>query len=244
VTRKRFLLSLLILAFAGGGIFSYIRGVSREEVVTTATEIGSLYFEARFTWEAGDEPEAVSSKGWYEAPDLWRIETVSLGTDGRTYLSVQVSDGDTVLTYDAFKSTYYRESLATFRGSTWQAGHGRPDLPPAFGVGGFPGGDVDAWIESRRQSIWPPRLTDHHEILGYPVEVYLVGGHDSALYVSISRDLGMSLRYEARVPAGFVGAYIDEVTKLEVNPPIKDGLFDYEPPAGARRVDPPAIGNR
>jgi outer membrane lipoprotein-sorting protein len=72
--------------------------------------------------------------------------------------------------------------------------------------------------------------------------VLVLEGNDAALWLWVDKELGMSLRYEARVGRGIVGGVQDEITRLDLDADMDASLFEFEPPMGAREVLPPILG--
>jgi outer membrane lipoprotein-sorting protein len=234
---SRVIRSLLVL----GGVLSLLAGVGAFLLLRDDNEPPSLrsyYIEALISIEPRDpldEPAITRLRAWYEAPDKWRREygyTDPLFSDLTT---VHVSDGETASYLDGRANVYYEQALTE---ALREAGS---VISIAIPLGPYPGDIVQRWT-GRRPDLRSFSVSDD-ELLGRAVKVLdLVRSDGDTVKLWFDPAYNFILAAES-VQAGprkspqIVRA---EVIDLQYDAQFEDGLFRFEPPPGARRVDAPA----
>jgi outer membrane lipoprotein-sorting protein len=176
-------------------------------------------------------------RAWYAAPDKWRREFGSDDPQLADMTSVQVSNGETLSYLEGRANLYYEQALTDeVRATSGSIGIAVP-------IGPVPGELVRHWrersAEARSHSPGEDRL------LGRKVEVIaLETTEGQQVSVWLDAEYGFVLHYEsAAAPGRSEGGQSvrAEITELRYNAKVDEERFVFEPPAGARRVDPPDV---
>jgi outer membrane lipoprotein-sorting protein len=224
-------LSVLVVV-AGAGTFLLLQGDDETPFLR------SYYIEALVSIEPRDpldDPAITRLRAWYERPDKWRREyghTDPLFSDLTT---IHISDGETAFYLDGRANVYYEQSLTE---ALREAGS-----VISFGIplGPYPGDIVQRWT-GRRPDLRSYSVSDD-ELLGRAVKVLdLVRGYGDTVKLWFDPAYNFFLAAESvqASPRRSPQTVRAEVIDLQYDAQIEEGLFRFEPPQGARRIDAPA----
>ncbi len=179
----------------------------------------------------------LGTRVWYEAPDHWRVEHYSLRDPD--YLTVYVTDGETLWLYNSDGNTFSRQALSEPAQEAVR--------PPQFGP--VAAENLQQYMDDQKDSD-----SDYWDVVR---ETEPVRGIDAVQLVQACCDDGnrvhqligqkrywidptynFLLRLEETSP-GVGGRTLYDMVEIEYNPGFDDGIFTFDPPEGATEVPPP-----
>ena len=198
-------------------------------------ELRSYYFRAVLeVQQTGEFDDDVldTIEGWYGGPGLWRWSFGDSQDAERGAL--HVTNTESAVFYDRPTNLYFRQPPNDGRSS------GRPSTGPtlissSFIIGPLPDGDLQRFFAP-----WPERETSPGgEVAGRETDKVTVTSGGASTSIWLDRELPFVLKYEAKSDGGPQSLVRVEIVEIELNGPVPAGVFAFEPPPGAREVEPP-----
>lgn len=222
-----FFAAALIVVLLGGGMAVFLATKTGDKA-TSVHELQSYHVEAVVTTPTASRQRLV--RIWYQAPDRLRIETRFDGAPA----SVYVVDGAVMHVYDADNNTYYDtakpDDVLQARGSS------------STKLGPLPNQTLEGYFDALQGGTWD--VAGQDKVLGKNTEIVerdlrTVAEGTLDRYWVDPRYLFV-LRYESTTPNGKTTW---EPTSVEYDAKIDPQLFNFEAPAGARKVKAPSYAS-
>jgi outer membrane lipoprotein-sorting protein len=192
-----------------------------------SAELRSYYFravlEVQQPEEFGDDV-LDTIEGWHGGPGLWRW---SFGDSEHSEQgSVHITNNEIGVYYDRETNVYFRQPSGTFSPTL---------ISSSFIIGLLPDVDPERYFEH-----WPEReTTPGGQVAGRETDKVTVHTSGATTSIWLDRELPFVLKYESMSAGSPQSLVRVEIVEIELNEPVDADVFVFDPPPGAREVEPP-----